>query len=63
MDDMLEEAQHLRLEGSRLKGVLKDQDGGWHNAEIDLDQYIGNTDGKPPHQPGSPLAIFARNMR
>ena len=46
MDDMLEEAQHLRLEGSKLKGVLKNNDGGWHNSELDLDKYIGNTNGK-----------------
>ena len=47
MDDMLEEAQNLRIEGSMLKGVLQDKDGGWRNAEIDLDQLIGNEDGNP----------------
>lgn len=48
MDDLLEEAQHFRLEGSKLKACLKDNDGGWRNAELDLDRYIGNTDGKAP---------------
>lgn len=47
MNDMLEEVQHLRIEGSKLKGVLKKNDGGWHNSELDLDKYIGNANGKP----------------
>lgn len=46
MDDKLEGAQHLRMEGSKLKGVLRNKEGGWHNAELDLDQWVGNTDGK-----------------
>lgn len=44
--DMLEGAQHLRLEGSTLKGVLKTSEGGWHNSEINLDNYIGNANGE-----------------
>lgn len=53
---MLEGAQHLRIEGSKLKGVLRNKDGGWHNAEMDLDQWIGNSDGKP--QTSSPPLSF-----
>lgn len=64
MDDMLENAQHLRIEGSKLKGVLRNQDGGWHNAELDLDKWIGNSDGEsqflsPPFHSLYPLLSYS----
>lgn len=59
MNDLLEEAQNLRLEGSTLKGLLKDRAGGWHNAEIDLDKHIGVEDGAPPPLPTAITPIHA----
>lgn len=60
---MLEGAQHLRLEGSKLKGVLRNKDGGWHNAEMDLDQWIGNSDGKPRYLSNPPPRFLSFSLQ
>lgn len=51
-------AQDIELDGTTLKAVLANVEGEWNEAEINLDEILGNEDGKPSplHGPFSPLS-------
>ncbi|UDD62189.1 hypothetical protein AFCA_009517 [Aspergillus flavus] len=41
-----ESAEAVRLDGPVLFARLRNVDGGWEDAEIDLNEFIGNVDGQ-----------------
>lgn len=41
-----ESAEAVRLDGPILFARLRNVDGGWEDAEIDLNEFIGNVDGR-----------------
>lgn len=66
-------AQGIELDGTTLKAELSNVDGDLVECEIELDEILGNDDGKPPlapplffpstTNPSPPLALIRRHPK
>lgn len=51
-------AGEINFEGTTLKAGLRAGNGAWYDAEINLDEILGNADGKPSSPFPSSLPVF-----